>query len=136
MTNPLDTPAKEFTVRRLLDSSVVSARQVDCRGTCRHRSAEECASDTHLVFPYRGVYLRHVGGEQTVADANHVLFFNAGQGYQVSHPVAGGDASLVLSVSETTLRELAPRNMICETFFHLRASYITIARLRPDIGSV
>ena len=113
-SNPLDTPAKEFTVNRLLDSGLVSVRSVDCRGTCRHRSAEECASHTHFVFPYRGVYLRHVGNDQAVADANHVLFFNQEQGYQVSHPVMGGDASLVLSVAEPTLRELAPRSLVCE----------------------
>jgi AraC-like DNA-binding protein len=106
---------KEFTVNRLLDTGTVSVRNVDCQGTCRHRSAEECASHTHFVFPYRGVYLRHVGGDQAVADANHVLFFNEGQGYQVSHPVTGGDASLVLSVDETTLRELAPKHLVCES---------------------
>jgi AraC-like DNA-binding protein len=112
--NPLDLPSKEFTVQRLLDSGTVSVRHVDCRGTCRHRSAEECASHTHFVFPYRGVYLRHVGSDLAVADANHVLFFNREQGYQVSHPVTGGDASLVLSVAEPTLRELAPKHLVCE----------------------
>jgi AraC family transcriptional regulator len=119
-TNPLDlaasnAPSREFEVRRLLDSGTVSVRHVDCRGTCRHRSAEECASNTHFVFPYRGVYLRYVGRDVAVADANHVLFFNEGQGYRVSHPVAGGDASLVLSVSEATLRELSPRGLVCES---------------------
>ncbi len=113
--NPLDLPSQEFTVQRLLDSGTVSVRHVDCRGTCRHRSAEECASHTHFVFPYRGVYLRHVGGDLAVADANHVLFFNQEQGYQVSHPVTGGDASLVLSIAEPTLRELAPRNLVCDS---------------------
>ena len=112
--NPIDTPSNEFTVDRLLESGTVSVRHVNCQGTCRHRSAEECASYTHFVFPYRGVYLRHVGSDQAVADANHVLFFNAGQGYQVSHPLAGGDASLVLSVAEPTLRELAPGHLACE----------------------
>jgi AraC family transcriptional regulator len=112
--NPLDVPAKEFTVRRLLESPVVDVRHVDCRGTCRHRSAEECASKTHFVFPYRGLYLRHVGGDLAVADANHVLFFNQQQGYQVSHPVAGGDSSLVLSLGEEMLRELAPQGLVCE----------------------
>jgi AraC family transcriptional regulator len=117
--NPLDLhsmqgPVNEFTVDRMLDSGTVTVRHVDCRGTCRHRSAEECASHTHFVFPYRGVYLRHVGGDQAVADANHVLFFNAGQGYQVSHPIVGGDASLVVSVAEPTLRELAPGHLACE----------------------
>src|SRR6187549_4125450 len=99
----------EFSVDRLLDSGTVAVRHVNCRGTCRHRSAEECASQTHFVFPFRGVYLRHVGNDQAVADANHVLFFNREQGYQVSHPVSGGDTSLVLSASEPLLAEIAPK---------------------------
>jgi AraC family transcriptional regulator len=103
-----DAAVSEFQVTRLLDTGTVSVRDVHCRGTCRHRSAEECASSTHLVFPYRGAYLRHVGSEQSVADANHVLLFNAGEGYQVSHPVTGGDACLVLALSEPLLRELSP----------------------------
>jgi AraC-like DNA-binding protein len=110
--NPLDTPAPEFTVSRLLDTDVVCVHHVNCRGSCRHRSAEESASQTHFVFPFRGVYLRHVGDDQAVADANHVLFFNAGQGYQVSHPVSGGDTSLVLSVSAEMLAELVPKNLL------------------------
>jgi AraC family transcriptional regulator len=103
-----DVVVPEFQVSRLLDTGTLSVRDVHCRGTCRHRSAEECASSTHLVFPYRGAYLRHVGSEQSVADANHVLLFNAGEGYQVSHPVTGGDACLVLALSEPLLRELSP----------------------------
>jgi AraC family transcriptional regulator len=110
--NPLDTPAPEFTVGRLLDTGVVSVREVVCRGTCRHRSAEECASNTHFVFPFRGVYLRHVGEDQAVADANHVLFFNSDQGYQVSHPVRGGDSSLVLDIAGPMLAELAPKGLL------------------------
>jgi len=102
----------EFEVSRLLDTASVAVRNVHCRGECRHRSAEECVSATHLVFPYRGVYLRHVGSEQSVADANHALLFNAGEGYQVSHPVSGGDASLVLAVSQPLLRELAPAGLL------------------------
>jgi AraC family transcriptional regulator len=101
-----------FEVKRLLDTGTVTVRHVLCAGTCRHRSAEECASATHLVFPYRGTYLRHVGSDQSVADANHVLLFNAGEGYQVSHPVVGGDASLVLALSEPLLRELTPPSLL------------------------
>jgi AraC family transcriptional regulator len=102
----------EFEVDRLLETDTVALRNVRCSGTCRHRSAEECASSTHLVFPYSGVYMRHVGADQAVADANHVLFFNAGQSYQISHPVAGGDASLSLALSEPVLRELAPKSLL------------------------
>jgi AraC-like DNA-binding protein len=105
-------PPPELTVTRLLDTGTVAVRNVCCRGTCRHRSADECSSHTHLVFPYRGTYLRHVGSEQSVADANHVLFFNAGEDYQVSHPVTGGDANFVLVLSEPLLRELAPAALL------------------------
>jgi AraC-like DNA-binding protein len=103
---------REFAVSHLLDTGTVTVRNVCCRGSCRHRSAEECAAATHLVFPYRGVYMRHVGSDQAVADANHVLLFNAGEGYQVSHPVAGGDASLDLALSEPALHELAPAHFL------------------------
>jgi len=98
----------EFAVYSLLKSSTVTIRETYCQGSCRHQSPEECTATTQLVFPYRGVYLRHVGNDQSVAEANQVLFFNAAEGYQVSHPVAGGDASLTLVISEPQLRQLAP----------------------------
>lgn len=98
----------EYVAQPLLQSATVAAHDVHCRGECRHRSAEECAAATHLVFPYRGLFMRHVGSTQTVADANHVLFFNADEGYQVSHPARGGDACLTLSIPSSLLHELAP----------------------------
>ena len=98
----------EFVVESLLRSPTVTIRDTYCRGTCRHQSTEECTTTTQLVFPYRGVYVRHVGYDQAVAEANQVLFFNAFEGYRISHPVPGGDASLTLVISEAMLRELAP----------------------------
>jgi AraC family transcriptional regulator len=104
----------EFDVTSLLSTQIVSLRNVRCEGACQHRTREESASTTHLVFPYRGIYLRHVGKDQAVADANHVLFFNASEGYQVSHPVAGGDSSLSLTLSDPILRELAPSAILSD----------------------
>jgi AraC family transcriptional regulator len=109
---PDNAPAPDFAVRTLLDTASVTVRDVCCAGHCRHQSAEECASATELVFPYRGVFARHVGRDQTVAEANQVLFFNATEGYRVSHPVTGGDASLSLNIREPLLRELAPKALI------------------------
>lgn len=100
------------TLSPLLDTASVRVRDARCNGECRHRSAEECVAHTALVFPYRGVYVRHLGRDDAVAEAQQVLFFNAGEGYQVSHPVAGGDASLSLTVAEPLLRELAPRSYV------------------------
>jgi AraC family transcriptional regulator len=105
----------EFHISQLLDTNTVALRNVHCDGRCRHRSNEECTADTYLVFPYRGVYMRHVGSDQAVADANHVLFFNAGQAYQVSHPVDGGDASLSLGLSEALMRELVPASLLVKS---------------------
>jgi AraC family transcriptional regulator len=98
----------EFDVQTLLNSPSVTIRDTYCMGICRHQSAEECTTTTQLVFPYRGVYVRHVGDDQSVGEANQVLFFNAFEGYRISHPVPGGDASLTLVISEAMLRDLAP----------------------------
>jgi AraC-like DNA-binding protein len=98
----------EFVSQCLLETPSVAVWDVCCDGTCRHQGAEEAATLTHLVFPYRGVYVRHVGREQAVGEANQLLFFNADEAYRISHPVAGGDACLSLAVSEPLMRELAP----------------------------
>jgi len=90
----------------------VTIRDVCCQGRCRDKSAEEWTAATELVFPYRGVYVRHLGSGQAVAEANQVLFFNANEGYRVSHPVSGGDGCLSLAISEPQLRELAPTALL------------------------
>jgi AraC-like DNA-binding protein len=101
-----------LSAKVLLSTESLILRDVHCSGTCRHRSAEECAQATQLVFPYRGLYLRHVGKDQAVADANHVMFFNAQEGYQVSHPLDGGDACLSLNLEPAALAELAPKALL------------------------
>jgi AraC family transcriptional regulator len=102
----------EFVVQYLLKTPTVTIRDLYCKCSCRHPSAEEFATATELVFSYRGVYVRHLGDDQAVAEANQVLFFNATEGYRVSHPVPGGDASLSLAISEPQLRELAPTTFL------------------------
>ena len=101
-----------LTAQRLLKTDTVAIADVACGGECRHKSAEECARATHLVFPYRGVYVRHVGRDEAVAEANQVLMFNAEEGYRVSHPVAGGDACLSVTLDAALLHELAPQDRL------------------------
>jgi AraC-like DNA-binding protein len=101
-------------VQNLLETQTVAVRDVICAGACRHRSPEECCSATHLVFPYRGVFVRHLGRNDAVAEANQVLFFNPGESYRISHPVVGGDACLSITVREDSLRELAPKEHLHE----------------------
>lgn len=98
----------EISARTLVATPTLTVRDTHCRGTCRHKSVEECTRTTQLVFPYRGVYVRHIGQDQAVAESNQMVCFNATEGYQISHPVVGGDSSLTFIIAEEHLRELAP----------------------------
>jgi AraC family transcriptional regulator len=104
----------EFCAQTLLKSPTVKIRDVYCQGSCRGQGAEEYATATELVFAYRGAFVRHLGSDQAVAEANQVMFFNATEGYRISHPVPGGDASLSLAISEEQLLELAPATLLCD----------------------
>jgi len=110
--NGADLP--EVIAHPLLKTASIALRDVCCQGRCRHKSTQEHARATHLVFPYRGAYVRHLGKDEAVAQTGQVLFFNAGEGYRVSHPVPGGDACLDLAVDEALLRELAPKALLRE----------------------
>lgn len=102
----------ELSVTVLLETRTVGVRDVACDGACRCRCPSECASATHLVFPYRGAYVRHVGRRDAVAEANQVVFFNRDQDYAISHPVAGGDACLSLAIDDAALDELSPADQL------------------------
>src|SRR5713226_7779231 len=102
----------DFDARPLLLTDTVAVWDVVCQGTCKHESAEECVAATHLVFPYRGVYVHHVGRAESVAEANQVIFINEDEPYRVSHPVDGGDSALSIGASKATLLELAPKEYL------------------------
>jgi AraC family transcriptional regulator len=118
----------DFDARPLAITGTVAVWDAVCPGARAGRSDEECATGTHLVFPYRGAYVHHVGREQAVAEPNQVIVINAGQPYQVSHPVAGGDAALSVGLSPEALVELTPPD-------RLRGRddpALNVARLRLD----
>ena len=98
----------DFTIHQLLSTPLLEVRDVVCPGACRHKDAVERVARTELAFPYRGTYVLHAGDQEAVADASQVLFFNAGEDFQVSHPNPGGDACLALTLDPTLLREIAP----------------------------
>jgi AraC family transcriptional regulator len=102
----------DFDAHPLLLTDTTAAWDVVCLGTCKHNGAEECVAATHLVFPYRGVYIHHVGRVESVAEANQVVFINEDESYRVSHPVEGGDSSVSIEVSAAALMELAPSHYL------------------------
>ena len=95
----------DFDARPLLVSETASVWDVECPGACKHRSDEEYVATTHLVFPYRAVYVHHVGRAETVAEANQVVILNEDEPYRVSHPFEGGDACLSIATSTAILLE-------------------------------
>jgi AraC family transcriptional regulator len=103
----------DYDARLLLHTNTVTAWDVVCPGSFRGRAAEELAPGTRLAFPYRGVYVHAVGQHEYVGEANHVVVINDAEPYQVSHPVAGGDATLTVAVDPATLLELTPPQYRC-----------------------
>ncbi|MFI4986524.1 MAG: helix-turn-helix transcriptional regulator [Alphaproteobacteria bacterium] len=91
--------------KTLSETPLVALTDVHCRPESPHCGAEECTATHRLVFPRSGVFVKHVRGERVVADANHVIFFNACEPYRVSHPVPGGDDCMVLSFADELLIE-------------------------------
>jgi AraC-like DNA-binding protein len=112
----------------LLDTPTMTARDIRCDGACRHRSPTEYATSTAIVFPYRGLFVRHVGRDEAIAEANQALFFNAGEEYSVSHPVSGGDACLSFAVDDESMRELTPASLLVPGYTRFREQR---ARLGP-----
>lgn len=104
-----------ITERLLLNTPALSLRDIRCDGACRHKGPKECATAHAIVFPYRGLFVRHLDQDVAVAEANQALFFNPHQEYSVSHPVAGGDACLSITLDEEILSEIVPRSRLASS---------------------
>jgi len=102
----------EFDIELLLETQVTKVWDTWCTGAGEHTSQAEWHGTTHLLFPYRGLFVRHRGDDICVAEAGQVLLCNAGEDYRVAHPVPGGDSSLVVLIKESMLRELAPKTLL------------------------
>jgi AraC family transcriptional regulator len=104
----------DFNIELLLKTDSARVWDTWCKGTCDHASETEWRDTTHLLFPYRGLFVRHHGDDICVAEAGQVLLSNTGENYRVTHPVPGGDSSLVVLVEESMLRELAPMALLAD----------------------
>jgi hypothetical protein len=59
---------------------------VRCRSPRCGCTAEEHSSRHSIAFIRSGVFVKHIGREQVVADSSRVVFFSPKQPYRVSHP--------------------------------------------------
>lgn len=97
-----------FNVELLLSTSSATVWDTWCSGTDEHAVLAQWRDAAHLLFPYRGLFVQHRAEDACVAEAGQVLLCNAGEPYRVTHPVPGGDSSLVVVVEPSMLREIAP----------------------------
>jgi AraC-like DNA-binding protein len=100
-------PAVPEVVAQGLDVAVLDYR---CRSGVHPPGPEEHNERPSIVFVRRGVFSRSVRGERLVADANHVLFFNAFEPYRIEHPVAGGDDCTIFALPDAIARALVARH--------------------------
>ena len=102
----------EIAAQSLLKTPTVEIRDVYLRGTMPARQRRGARRRHPPRVSVSGRHVRHLAGDEAVAEANQVLFFIPAEGYRVSHPVEGGDASLDLVLAEPLLRELTPRALL------------------------
>lgn len=91
----------------LFKSSAVMVGDVRCRPADGACGCEECSTMDDIAFVRRGVFVKHLGTRQVVANANHAVFFNRDEAYRVSHPVAGGDDCSVFWIRRDLLDSVA-----------------------------
>jgi AraC family transcriptional regulator len=94
----------------LFESLGVSVVDFRCRAHVEPDGPEEPNATHSIVLVRRGVFRRTWRGEASLADANHVLFFNAEEPSRFSHPVPGGDDCTILAVETQRALELVARH--------------------------
>ncbi len=72
----------------------------------RWRIPNVIPSSPHVVFPRTSAIIRHAGGEATLANANHVMFYNPGQRYHRRLHDPRGDRCWFLELRPSLLAEL------------------------------
>lgn len=97
----------DLSFRALHAGSIAILTDVGCRAREGGRSAEEVSASDEVVFLRAGAFIKHVGSTDLLADTGHVVFFNRGEPYRVSHPVTAGDESTAFGF---------PREVLVEAF--------------------
>ena len=96
--------------RTLLSGLGVTVTEFRCAARVEPLGPEEPNPTHGIVLVRKGVFRRQAKDETVVADANQVLFFNAGEPYRYAHPVPGGDECTVLALDAHRAWELVERH--------------------------
>src|SRR5271165_3282567 len=90
----------------LFDLALGLVEDVRAEGALNEEDGEEFSAEFQVAFPYRGLFVWHVGRDEVVGDANQALFVTGGERYRMSHPVAGGYAELIVTPAASIVSEL------------------------------
>jgi AraC family transcriptional regulator len=92
---------------RLFESPVGLVERVECHGPRRPQSAEDYSPDFQIAFPYRGVFVWHVGHDAVVSDPNQVLFIRGGEPFRLGDYRPDGFAEVIVTPAQSVLRQVA-----------------------------
>jgi AraC family transcriptional regulator len=70
------------------------------------KGPENYSPKTQICFPYRGVFIWHVGGEDVVGDANQILFVAPAEEFKVSQLHRDGCGELIVTPQPDVVEEL------------------------------
>jgi AraC-like DNA-binding protein len=93
--------------KTLISSSSGLVEDVADPASRRSLGAEDFSPDFQLSFPYRGVFIWHVGRDEVVGDANQILFVTGGEAFRLSTPRSGGFSELIVTPKQSVLREVS-----------------------------
>jgi len=91
-------------VRTLFRSDLIHAFNYRCTG---HDDKGEIPQGFEIVLPRSGAYQRRDAQGTFLADPNHILFYNMGEPYDITHLIKREDTSTVFILAPSLLLEMA-----------------------------
>lgn len=92
--------------RALCVTPVGEIREWVCAGKDTARGDMELCARWSVVVTRRGAFARGDGSDTHLLAPGAVSFWNAGEAYSMTHPVAGGDHCTVFRLNEETVRAM------------------------------
>ncbi len=89
--------------RTLFRSDLIQVFDYRCTG---HDDKGEMPQGFEIVLPRAGAYQRSDTHGTFLADPNHILFYNLGEPYDITHIIKGEDSSTVFVISPSLLTEI------------------------------
>ena len=125
-------------IRRLWQGDEIRIDEWVCHGNgSEGEEGARCPIHTFL-FPFRGVFRKHLGDESGVATPGTMLYFGQGEEYRTSHPAGEGDGGLLIRFEAEALGwilEEAGRKPL-ETTVETAVAPASLLVLRQLVGAV